>query len=53
MRVAIARALTMNPKILLCDEPTSALDPNITKFILSLLRRINRELGDNNIIHIY
>ena len=44
-RVAIARALTMNPKVLLCDEATSALDPNITRSILALLKRINRELG--------
>ncbi|MDD4347189.1 MAG: methionine ABC transporter ATP-binding protein [Desulfitobacteriaceae bacterium] len=43
-RVAIARALTLNPKILLCDEATSALDPNITKSILQLLRKINKEL---------
>ncbi len=44
-RVAIARALAMNPRILLCDEATSALDPNITKSILSLLKKINQELG--------
>lgn len=44
-RVAIARALTMNPEILLCDEATSALDPSITSSILSLLRRINKEMG--------
>ncbi|MCR4890903.1 MAG: ATP-binding cassette domain-containing protein [Lachnospiraceae bacterium] len=44
-RVAIARALACNPKILLCDEATSALDPQTTQSILSLLRKINRELG--------
>lgn len=44
-RVSIARALANNPKVLLCDEATSALDPNTTKSILSLLRRINKELG--------
>ncbi len=43
-RVAIARALSMSPKILLCDEATSALDPNITSYILDLLKKINREL---------
>lgn len=43
-RVAIARALVLDPKILLCDEATSALDPRITKDILSLLLKINREL---------
>lgn len=44
-RVAIARALASDPEILLCDEATSALDPQTTRAILSLLRRINRELG--------
>jgi len=44
-RVAIARALANNPKILLCDEPTSALDPNTTREILSVLKKINEQLG--------
>lgn len=44
-RVAIARALASDPEILLCDEATSALDPQTTRAILSLLRKINRELG--------
>lgn len=44
-RVAIARALATGPKILLCDEATSALDPQTTESILSLLRKINEDLG--------
>lgn len=44
-RVAIARALALNPKVLLCDEATSALDPATTRSILSLLTKINRDLG--------
>lgn len=44
-RVAIARALVLDPRFLLCDEATSALDPEITKGILSLLQKINREFG--------
>ncbi|WP_026652359.1 methionine ABC transporter ATP-binding protein [Butyrivibrio proteoclasticus] len=44
-RVAIARALVLDPKILLCDEATSALDPEITKGILALLQKINKEMG--------
>ncbi len=44
-RVAIARALVLDPEILLCDEATSALDPGITKEILSLLQKINKEKG--------
>lgn len=49
-RVAIARALVLDPMFLLCDEATSALDPEITKEILSLLQKINRELGITVII---
>ncbi len=44
-RVAIARALVLDPEFLLCDEATSALDPEITKGILALLQKINKELG--------
>ncbi|MBQ6478232.1 MAG: methionine ABC transporter ATP-binding protein [Erysipelotrichaceae bacterium] len=44
-RVAIARALVLDPQILLCDEATSALDPAITREILDLLQRINRQMG--------
>lgn len=44
-RVAIARALACDPKVLLCDEATSALDPATTQSILSLLQKINQQLG--------
>ena len=49
-RVAIARALATNPGVLLCDEATSALDPKTTEQILSLLKKINREMGVTIII---
>ncbi|MDU1855322.1 MAG: methionine ABC transporter ATP-binding protein, partial [Clostridium baratii] len=44
-RVAIARALALKPSILFCDEATSALDPKTTKDILSLILKINKEIG--------
>lgn len=44
-RVAIARALANKPEVLLSDEGTSALDPETTSSILSLLGKLNRELG--------
>ena len=49
-RVAIARALSNDPKFLLCDEATSALDPKTTSSILSLLKKINKEMGITVII---
>lgn len=43
--LALASALAMRPSVLLLDEPTSMLDPVAEKSFLSLLRRVNRELG--------
>jgi putative ABC transport system ATP-binding protein len=44
-RVAIARAIVADPTIVVADEPTGDLDAIAADAILSLLARLNRELG--------
>lgn len=44
-RVGIARAIVANPTIVVADEPTGSLDDDTTEQILTLLQRVNQELG--------
>jgi len=44
-RVAIARAIVTDPRIIVADEPTGDLDRQSADEILSLLERLNGELG--------
>ena len=44
-RVAIASAMAMHPRILVLDEPTSQLDPWAAEDVLTVVRRLNDDLG--------
>jgi oligopeptide/dipeptide ABC transporter ATP-binding protein len=44
-RVMIAMALACNPRLLIADEPTTALDVTIQAQILTLLKKLQQEMG--------
>jgi putative ABC transport system ATP-binding protein len=49
-RVAIARAIAKRPELLFCDEPTGALDYRTGQVVLTVIDRINRELGATTVV---
>lgn len=49
-RVSIARALSKNPKILFADEPTGAIDTEMSKTILDIFQKVNRDFKTTIII---
>jgi len=44
-KVVISSVLALHPDVLVLDEPTSELDPKSAEEVLSILRRLNDELG--------
>jgi len=44
-KIAIASVLALHPEILMLDEPTSELDPKSAEEVLSIVQRLNDELG--------
>jgi putative ABC transport system ATP-binding protein len=44
-RVAIARAIVTDPTILVADEPTGDLDRVSAEEILSMMERLNQDMG--------
>lgn len=44
-RVAIARAMANEPSIILADEPTGALDTETSSKVMSIFKKLNKEMG--------
>lgn len=44
-KLALAAVLAMQPRVIVFDEPTSQLDPIVAEDLLSLIKRLNEDLG--------
>lgn len=42
-RLSIAKSLINDPEVLFLDEATASLDPKITKYIIDLLKKLNKK----------
>ena len=49
-RVCIARAIVNGPKLIICDEPTGDLDPKLSREVMDVIEKINKELGSTIIM---
>lgn len=49
-RIAIARAIITKPDIILADEPTGQLDSVTTESVMSMLTKINQEMGSTLVV---
>jgi cell division transport system ATP-binding protein len=49
-RVCIARAIVNDPKLIICDEPTGDLDPKLSREVMDVIDKINKELGSTIIM---
>ena len=46
----IARAIVNDPKLIICDEPTGDLDPKLSREVMDVIEKINKELGSTIIM---